>query len=351
MSDFHDTELQEFYDDVGEYDNVRRIEPNADDILEDYNDTNVVFTNPKRVTNALLVRFSKNPSTGPLLGHDGYRNLGLTMGPMGNRHADDPEGLAFAFPQAYAKQHRDNLSSKYGRYTRVIRVPEALLVEHMGDNELQAIFRVSDAKKVEAISFLKDVQNRYQIKARYDWERDEDLPRPEEREPNAGYYQDDRNNPWIGFPKSYQPPKPIASNEIWWHGRSSSDSGFGNRIAFFTDDKKEAKFYAMWIFHNEKGLLIKAKLKPKKVANAKDLADAAISVGATRTDIKTHYECHESDNDNDFAYVPAVRKELLKRGYDVILTWDAMSNYEIRCAIVINPRCIHVIGSEEWSRE
>ena len=118
---------------------------------------------------------------------------------------------------------------------------------------------------------------------------------------------------------------------------------FEDRIAFFTDSRADAKFYT----HHAGGILIKAQLRPKKVAGLKDMTDAVIKKGVTRKEIGEHSNDKSGDNFNDCLYILKVRKELMARGFDAVLVWDIMSNYEIRCVIVLNPKCIHVLGQEQ----
>lgn len=172
------------------------------------------------------------------------------------------------------------------------------------------------------------------VHAKYDWEIDT---------PN-GHYRNDPKLPFIGFDE-YKNPEPMRPNETWWHGRENADLKFGDRIAFFTDYKDGAEFYT---HNNSKGILIEAQLRPKKVATLLDLTDVLIKQNVTTSDIAKHSAGGGGENPNDSLYIPNVRKEMLNRGFDAVLVWDVWEApvFEIRCAIILNPKCIHVLGYE-----
>ena len=158
----------------------------------------------------------------------------------------------------------------------------------------------------------------------------------------AYWLEQDEDIPWTGFPPDYRDPKPPGPSEVFWHGRPGRDTGFGQRPAFFAASKRDAD----WYLQGEPGVLIGARLTPRKVGGARELAEAAVNAGARRPDIKSH-SGYDGYNDNDFVYVPSVQTKLREMGFDLLMVWDQLESAEVRVAIVLDPSIIKVVETLE----
>lgn len=135
-------------------------------------------------------------------------------------------------------------------------------------------------------------------------------------------------------------------SEEWYHGRRVTNDRqvhfAEDRPSFFSETKQGAKWYSYERGEGEP-TLVAVDLVMRQPAERKDLEEAVKAVNATADDVTLHSTYEGDDNFNDYLYVPAVRRELEKQGFDSYVDLDLLSNSEIRIAVVWHTRQIKII--------
>ena len=107
---------------------------------------------------------------------------------------------------------------------------------------------------------------------------------------------------------------------------------------WFTDKPKNAHWFAMERSEG-KPTIIEAILHVKKPANFLTLQNIYLKLIKENPDIEKNPYVNNY-NENDLIYIPEVRAELEKQGYDSLLVWDQLENYEIPALVIWNPQQI-----------
>lgn len=136
-----------------------------------------------------------------------------------------------------------------------------------------------------------------------------------------------------------------------YHGRRGDPVFKEGRPIFFTENKKDAKWYAY-----ERGNFSKEPMITEVVVNIEnpasidDLRKVINEVGATREDIKAH-SAYEGWNEIDYLYVPKVLNKLKEKEFDAFQGWDVLTNTEISIIVVFDPEQIEIQKIEVFEDE
>jgi len=131
-----------------------------------------------------------------------------------------------------------------------------------------------------------------------------------------------------------------------YHGRRGDPVFKEGRPIFFTENKKDAEWYAY-----ERGdflkepMITEAVVNIEKPASIDDLRNAVNEVGVTRDDIRVH-SAYEGWNEIDYLYVPKVLDNLKEKGFDAFQGWDVLTNAEILIIAVFGPEQIEIQKKE-----
>jgi hypothetical protein len=182
----------------------------------------------------------------------------------------------------------------------------------------------------------------YELKEREDWDEDdwteyqEDHPEEFEDEESHPLLTKVPEVPPIPNPKGYPSPRGPVHGLVY-HGTSRADIGWKTLkygVFWTTNSKEDAAFYKQ----SDEGFVVELELDLKNAANEIDLAEAVKAVGARPEEIDENSPYESVDqNPNDYIYVPRVREELQRRGFDGYRGWDVMTNYEIQAFVPFNP--------------
>lgn len=146
---------------------------------------------------------------------------------------------------------------------------------------------------------------------------------------------------------------------IVFHGTTVQKIDKFNIPAFFTDDKGGAEYF---LYDEPDGIIVEAYLSfqnPFYACHSREesmaFIDLARRAGVEITieedeygfsfeapDIAMHSP-YDGTNINHLVYIPAVREQLLKEGYDSLITSDVLENTEIETYIAISLKQIRVI--------
>ena len=139
-------------------------------------------------------------------------------------------------------------------------------------------------------------------------------------------------------------PEPEGVPGVWFHGRRGEALFEEGVPAFFTSDYQGAKWYA-----HERGdfgeepRIYRAHLDIRNPASHDDLLRAVERAGATVEDVAAHSP-YDGDNDLDYLYVPTVRDELERMGFDGYQGWDVLTNYEIPIVVAFHSSQVELQG-------
>lgn len=144
-----------------------------------------------------------------------------------------------------------------------------------------------------------------------------------------------------------------------FHGTTTREIDQFNIPAFFTDDKSGAEYF---LYDEPDGIIVEAYLSfqnPFYACHSTEESMAFIDlarrsgVEITVTDGEYGWlfeapdianNCpYDGTNINHLIYIPAVREQLLKEGYDSLITSDVMENTEIETYIALFPEQIRVV--------
>lgn len=128
-----------------------------------------------------------------------------------------------------------------------------------------------------------------------------------------------------------------------WHGSSRPITSL--RIpAFLADEPTHARWFAIERRVTPAGFLNEFELDVHHPARTDDLIDAAQAAGV---DLETepYFEApeisehspYEGSNPLDLVYIPRVRDELRRRGFDSVRAWDLLERDEIQVWIILDP--------------
>ena len=144
-----------------------------------------------------------------------------------------------------------------------------------------------------------------------------------------------------------------------FHGTTETRIDRFNIPAFFTDSRVGAEYF---LFDEPDGIVIKAFLSfqnPFYACHSREESMAFIDL-ARHAGIKVEvdedeygfsfeapmieeYSQHDGTNINNLVYIPAMREQLIKEGYDSVITSDVLENAEIETYIALFPEQIRVI--------
>lgn len=144
-----------------------------------------------------------------------------------------------------------------------------------------------------------------------------------------------------------------------FHGTTARKIDKFNIPAFFTDDKSGAEYF---LYDEPDGIIVEAYLSfqnPFYACHSREesmaFIDLARRAGVEITieedeygfsfeapDIARHSP-YDGTNINHLIYIPAVREQLLKEGYDSLITSDVLENTEIESYVALSPEQIKVI--------
>lgn len=144
-----------------------------------------------------------------------------------------------------------------------------------------------------------------------------------------------------------------------FHGTTAQRIDAFDVPAFFTDNESGAEYY----LHDEpKGMIVEAYLSfqnPFYACHSRDESMRFIEV-ARRAGVEVtvtegeygwsfeapdiaRYSPYDGENLNDLIYVPAVREQLWKEGYDSLITSDVLENGEIEAYVALSAEQVRVI--------
>jgi hypothetical protein len=154
-----------------------------------------------------------------------------------------------------------------------------------------------------------------------------------------------------GAEKAFKKPNVVAAptkGESWFHGRRGDIKFEEGRPAFFTRDKEGANWYA-----NERGpkegksTIGEFNLDIKKPARLRDVIQAIKETGAIDKDVQAHSVYGgEEENYQDYLYVPKVRENLSKKGFDGFVGHDILENTDLEIAVPFSAKQINTVGPD-----
>lgn len=134
---------------------------------------------------------------------------------------------------------------------------------------------------------------------------------------------------------------PRRRNPRAWHGSARALQQF-RAPAFFADDRKAARWFAVERAGAEPGALMEVELDIRHPATSADLIRAAKAIGVAVVETPyfeapevSRYAPYDGSNPLDLVYIPKVRAELLKRGFDGVRGWDLLEADEIEVWITL----------------
>ena len=120
-----------------------------------------------------------------------------------------------------------------------------------------------------------------------------------------------------------------------WHGSSRPLSRF-RAPAFFADDPKAARWFATERSSSGSGVLMEVDLDIRRPAGTADLISAARKAGVEITEDPyfeapeiSEHSPYEGSNPLDLVYIPRVRDELRRQGFDGVRAWDLLESSEV----------------------
>lgn len=145
-----------------------------------------------------------------------------------------------------------------------------------------------------------------------------------------------------------------------FHGTTTKKIDIFNIPAFFTDDKSGAEYF---LYDEPDGIIVEAYLSfrnPFYACHSREESMAFIDL-ARRAGVEimvTEGECgwsfeaqdiaknspYDGTNINHLAYIPAVREQLSKEGYDSVITSDVLENTEIETYIALSPEQVRIVA-------
>jgi hypothetical protein len=126
---------------------------------------------------------------------------------------------------------------------------------------------------------------------------------------------------------------PLIEGQVpLYHGGMPGDLA-SDRPTFLTPDRNAAEWYATERAPEGQGIVRTVQADIQSPATMNDLLSAAQQVGATEDDI-SKFSPYGGGNPLDLVYVPQVRSELERQGFDSVVTWDALGNQSVPVAVV-----------------
>ena len=142
-----------------------------------------------------------------------------------------------------------------------------------------------------------------------------------------------------GAEKSYKKPNTVSppkESEIWYRGQATGTTLSEDKPIFFTRDSNDAEW-----FKNERqvegkgGEIHAASIKLSNPAHLRDLMAVVNETKSTAEDIQSNSP-YDGENIVDYLYVPKVREELKKKGFDGFVGFDTLENKSIEIAVPFN---------------
>jgi hypothetical protein len=140
-----------------------------------------------------------------------------------------------------------------------------------------------------------------------------------------------------------------------WHGSARAIKSF-KAPAFFADDRKAARWFAVERAGAEPGVLMEVELDIRNPATSADLIRAAKAAGVAVVESPyfeapevSKYAPYDGSNPLDLVYIPKVRAELLKRGFDGVRAWDLLEADEIEVWITLKNGQAQVLATHRMN--
>jgi len=127
-----------------------------------------------------------------------------------------------------------------------------------------------------------------------------------------------------------------------WHGSSRPLTRF-RAPAFFADDPKAARWFATERSSSGSGVMMEVELDIRNPAGTADLISAARSAGVEVTEYPyfeasevSEHSPYDGSNPLDLVYIPRVRHELRRQGFDGVRAWDLLESSEVLVWITLD---------------